>query len=82
MPTVLRFGAFRVVIYLNDHRPPHVHVLGRGCQGIFNLNCPAGPVELRAEKGLSGAEIGRIKKVLSANLQSLCKVWREIHGDA
>lgn len=82
MPTVLRFGAFRVSIYLNDHRPPHVHVLGRGGQAIFNLNCPAGPVELRAERRLTRAELGEIRRVLTANVQALCEAWRKIHGDA
>ena len=82
MPTVLRFGAFRVMIYLNDHRPPHVHVLGRGCQAVFNLNCPAGLVELRAEKGLSIARVHAIKRELSANLQTLCEAWEGIHGNA
>jgi hypothetical protein len=42
LPTVLRFGGVRVVIYLNDHRPAHVHAIGRGCEAVFNLNCPAG----------------------------------------
>jgi hypothetical protein len=82
MPTVLRFGAFRAMIYVNDHRPPHVHVLGRGCQAVFNLNCPAGPVELRAEKGLSIAGVHAIKRELSANLRTLCEAWEEIHGNA
>jgi hypothetical protein len=26
MPTVLRFGSMRFMIYLDDHDPPHVHV--------------------------------------------------------
>ncbi|WHZ20694.1 MAG: hypothetical protein OJF55_002843 [Rhodanobacteraceae bacterium] len=29
MPTILRLGGLRVVIYPNDHRPAHVHVIGR-----------------------------------------------------
>jgi len=29
MPTVLRFEGLRAVIYPNDHRPAHVHVIGR-----------------------------------------------------
>lgn len=47
MPTVLRLGALRVVIYPNDHRPAHVHVLGAGGEAVFVLNCPDGPPELR-----------------------------------
>ena len=40
MPTVLRFNGLRAVIYPNDHRPAHVHVIGRGYEAVFNLHCP------------------------------------------
>ncbi|MCF3947436.1 DUF4160 domain-containing protein [Acidiphilium iwatense] len=33
MPTVLRIGGLRVVVYPNDHRPPHVHVTRYGNRG-------------------------------------------------
>ena len=38
MPTVLIIGGWRVVIYPNDHRPAHVHVIGGGCEAVFNLS--------------------------------------------
>ncbi len=44
MPTVLRFDAYRVVIYTNDHCPAHVHVIGPQGRAIFELNGPKGPV--------------------------------------
>ena len=47
MPTVLRFDGLRVVIYPDDHRPAHVHVIGAGGEAVFILNCPEGPPELR-----------------------------------
>lgn len=47
MPTVLRIDGLRVVIYPNDHRPAHVHVIGRRCEALFFLRCPDGPPELR-----------------------------------
>jgi hypothetical protein len=37
MPTVLRIGGLRVVIYPNDHPPAHVHVLGPGWLVVINL---------------------------------------------
>ncbi|WP_090731378.1 DUF4160 domain-containing protein [Azotobacter beijerinckii] len=37
MPTALRFNGLRAVIYPNDHRPAHVHVMGHGCEAVFNL---------------------------------------------
>ena len=42
MVTVERIGGLRVVIYPNDHRPAHVHVIGKGYEAVFKLNCPKG----------------------------------------
>ncbi|MBZ5509135.1 MAG: DUF4160 domain-containing protein [Acidobacteriia bacterium] len=82
MPTVLRFSGLRVVIYLNDHRPAHVHVIGRGSEAVFNLNCAAGPAELRENYGFSRRELSHIQTVLTKHLEELCRSWEEIHGIA
>ena len=79
LPTVLRFGGVRVVIYPNDHRPAHVHAIGRGCEAVFNLNCPAGPVELRENYGFSRREIAQIEGILTDHLNELCGEWGRIH---
>jgi hypothetical protein len=82
MPTILTFGGLRVAVYLNDHRPAHVHVIGRGCEAVFNLNCAAGPVQLRENYGFSRAEISRIAKSLGKHLVALCRAWEKIHDIA
>lgn len=82
VPTVLRFRGLRVVIYLNDHRPAHVHVIGRGSEAVFRLNCPVGPVDLRENYGFSRREIKRIQLVLTSRLSELCEAWENIHGSA
>ena len=64
MPTVLRIGGLRVVIYPNDHRPAHVHVIGEGHEAVFNLQCPNGPPGLRENYGFSGRDVSRIKAAL------------------
>jgi hypothetical protein len=79
MPTALRIGGLRVVIYPNDHRPPHVHVRGAGTEAVFVLNCPVGPPTLRNSFGLTTAELNRIALVLAAELTALCSEWERIH---
>jgi hypothetical protein len=81
VPTVFRFDGLRVVIYPNDHRPAHVHVIGRGCEAVFNLHCPKGPPELRENYGFGAPELSRIQAVLAVNLIVCCSEWKEIHGD-
>jgi hypothetical protein len=80
MPTVWRFGGFRVVVYPNDHRPAHVHVIGVDCRAIFNLHCPQGPVELRERYGGTPAELRRSARELNEHLAELCRAWEHIHG--
>jgi hypothetical protein len=82
MPTVLRLGGLRVVIYPNDHQPAHVHVIGHGHEAVFNLGCPAGPVSLRENYGFSRRDIARIQDLLLENLAALCQAWEGIHGIA
>lgn len=82
VPTVLRFAGLRVVVYPNDHRPAHVHIIGGGHEAVFNLNCPAGPAELRENYGFSRREITMIETVLGKHEEQLCRAWEEIHGIA
>ena len=81
MPTVLGLGNVRVVIYSNDHPPPHVHaVKGDAARAKFNLNCPDGPVELVEQEGFKLTEIRRIGVAIADDLAAICKTWSEIHG--
>jgi hypothetical protein len=80
MPTVWRTGAFRVVIYPNDHRPAHVHVLGSGSEAILDLHCPHGPVELRENYHCSVADLRSVARELNDHLVELCMAWESIHG--
>jgi hypothetical protein len=79
MPTALRIGRLRVVIYPNDHRPNHVHVVGHG-EAVFMLNCPNGPPILRESYGFGRSDVARIQTILTDHLAALCAEWREIHG--
>lgn len=80
MPTVLRTAGLRVVIYPNDHRPAHVHVIGGDGEVVFNLHCPEGPPELRESYRFSRALLNRITRALDGNLAALCSEWERIHG--
>ncbi len=70
------------MIYPNDHPPAHVHVVGRGCEALFNLNCPNGPVELRENYRFSQNELSQIVAALSRQVKGLCQEWERIHGVA
>ena len=81
MPTLLRIGHLRVVIYTNDHRPAHVHVVAPERNATFYLNCPSGPVSLRGNDGLTARQIKRIAATLGPHATELCAAWKEIHAN-
>ncbi|MGA2025534.1 MAG: DUF4160 domain-containing protein [Syntrophobacteraceae bacterium] len=80
MPTVDRIEGLGVVIYPNDHRPAHVHVIGNGCEALFKLNCPEGPLELRENYRFAAGELSRINAALTSRLTQICAEWSRIHG--
>ena len=80
MSTVAEIKEGRVVIYSNDHRPAHVHVIGPDHEAVFYLNCPDGPIELRENYGFKSRAITQIKNELEDIRLELCKKWSEVHG--
>jgi hypothetical protein len=76
MPTVLRAGGLRVVIYLNDHPPAHVHVLGPGWVVVVDLLGPA----VREVIGCGEREAHRALRLIIDYRHELIDAWRRIHG--
>ena len=77
MPTVLRENAFRVMIYLEDHEPPHVHVIKDNAAATFLLE----PVALREILGnMSKGDVIKCKKLVLARHDFLKKEWNRING--
>jgi Domain of unknown function (DUF4160) len=81
MPTVLpHFRGWRVVIFPNDHRPPHVHVIGAEAHERFELLCDLGQVRLLSNIGFDRSELKKIVDRLQDHLAHLCSEWGRIHG--
>ena len=80
MANVGKIDGLRVVIYSNDHIPAHVHVIGGGCEAIFNLNCQNGQPELRENYGFSTHKLSKIEAELTSRLTHFCEEWSKIHG--
>ena len=80
MPTLLRFGAFRIVIYTLDHEPAHVHVEGRGVLAILLLHCEERRCSVRESLGMSPQELRTVMRFVDENVAILCQKWSELHG--
>ena len=81
MVTVLRANGLRVVIYLNDHLPAHVHVLGDGEAKINLIGFQGGP-ELVWVDNMTRSEVRRSMRIVAEQRAFLLQRWEDIHGRA
>jgi hypothetical protein len=81
MPNVLpAIRGWRVVIFTNDHRPPHVHVIGPEESTRFELLCDLGAVKLIDNINFTLGELRLIEIYLIRHIALLCSEWGRIHG--
>ncbi len=79
MVTVLRADGLRVVIFVDDHQPAHVHVFGDGHARI-NLLGADGTPELVWADGMTRGEIRRAMRIVIEQQALLLARWEKIHG--
>lgn len=79
MVTVLRSHSLRVVIFVNDHLPAHVHVFGDG-EAKINLLGEDGNPYLVWTSSMSRAEVRRAVRIMAEWQAFLLARWEEIHG--
>ncbi len=79
MVTVVRAHGLRVVIFVNDHEPAHVHVFGDGEAKINLLGSDGAPALVWAD-GMSRSEIRRAMRIVTEQHTALLARWEDIHG--
>ena len=80
MVTVLRQDGLRVVIYLDDHDPPHVHVYLGAAEAKIGLEPIAGRPPLLRASAMRLGELRKALRIVAGNLPALRARWEEIHG--
>ncbi len=77
MPTVFSAAGFRFMIYVHDHAPAHVHVMGHG--GTVELWLDS--LTLRAVRGsLTDAQVRLVVQLARGHHAELMQAWRKHHG--
>jgi hypothetical protein len=80
MPTVLRADGLRIVIWPNDHAPPHVHVFSAEAQATIELGDAGQHPRLRENLRMKPAVLAKALQVVFEHHAILMQSWREIHG--
>jgi hypothetical protein len=77
MPKIYDAHGFRVIIWPNDHSPPHVHVFNADGEAVITLT----GVWVREVVGMRSRDVARALKLVKENRAAFYQEWRRIHGD-
>jgi hypothetical protein len=79
MVTIYRGNGLRVVIFVDDHEPAHVHMFGDGHAKI-NLIGPNGSPELIWADEMKRNDVHRAMQIVTEHQIAFLKRWKKIHG--
>jgi hypothetical protein len=72
--------AMRIVVYPNETRSAHVHVIGNRYEAVFQLDHRSASIALRENYGFSIHDLDRLQGVLLDNFATISKAWEGVHG--
>lgn len=75
MPTIHRYGGFRIVIYPADHPPPHVHAINADGYAVIEIES----LYVRRVDEMRDKDVARAVRVVAEIRDTLMESWREIH---
>jgi hypothetical protein len=79
MVTIYRERGLRVIIFVDDHEPAHVHVFGDGHAKI-NLSGRDGQPELVWAEGMKRSDVRHAMRIVTEQAALFLNRWREMHG--
>ena len=78
MIVVLRASGLRIVIYVDDHPPPHVHVLGDG-EAKIELGGPNDRPHVIDATGMKEGDLRKALRTVTESKVLLLKEWSKLH---
>lgn len=79
MVTIVRVRGLRLVIYREDHEPPHVHVIGDGETKIA-LGDSVTTMTVLYSAGANRGEERWAERAVKEHHALLLRWWRKLHG--
>lgn len=80
MPIAWRQDGFRFYVYVNDHKPSHVHVKKAGGEAVIYLGDKETKPEVREIRGMSFKDYVKALRIVAEQQERLIESWRRIHG--
>jgi hypothetical protein len=75
MPIIIRTKNLKIYVYLKDHFPAHVHVIGPDAEAKIDIQT----FKCLSVNGFSKQDINRIIKFLKSKKAILIEAWEDYH---
>jgi Domain of unknown function (DUF4160) len=79
MPTIANENGMKIVVWSNDHQPPHVHVFGKDWEVRVLIGAEAVLYSVDTGNPYS-KQVSRAVELVGRHLEACNSKWREIHG--
>ena len=76
MPTIIKQDGFRIMIWSNDHLPPHVHVFKGDAEVKIEL---VEPIIFNVEGKISNKDLAKALNLVIEHQVELLEKWKELH---
>lgn len=80
MPVIHREAGWTLVIYSDDHPPPHVHAWYGDGEAKISIPAPDEPVSVLRVTHLSTRDAVRAVRMIENHRTLLRSAWNRIHG--
>lgn len=81
MPTIVKGSGLRVQIFPNDHRPPHVHVVGGGFHAVILIGDEGAAPEFFELRSGDDRLVRKALNLVAESQDLLVQKWKLIHGE-
>lgn len=80
MPTIININGYRVIIWPDDHAPPHVHIFKGDGEMKISIGNNGELPRLITIHHLSKQEVRQAFEIVAENQNVLLTAWEKIHG--
>lgn len=79
MPTIININGYRVIIWPDDHAPPHVHIFKGDGEMKISIGVGGELPRLITIHHLSKQEVRQAFEIVAENQNVLLTAWEKIH---
>lgn len=80
MPTIHNEAGFQFRVFINDHEPPHVHVVKQAKTVLIELGDSDTRPRIKRNYGMKLVDVKQALRIVAEQQETFLEHWRKHHG--